>query len=295
MAELEAQGCSRAAVTWGGNQRAADDGVDVEVASTNPIKAGGYVLAPLTAFQVKAEKFPASKITGEMKPEPANTLRRVFDEIAAGAGAYVIVSTQDDVSKKFMAERTKAMADALVGSPHVGKVTLAFYDAQKMADWASAHPTVAIWLRSAVGKPLRSWKSYGAWAHGETDESAEFLFDKGVRIYRSGRDGDLSTLDAVNELRKDLPANLNIRIVGLSGVGKTRLVQALFDDRIGTTPFFDAPIEEMVFQPSVKCRQEIEIAKSFSTSIASRRTRAIPPGFGAGIVKCSAVGVHPAR
>ncbi|MBX5201986.1 hypothetical protein [Rhizobium sp. NZLR1] len=234
MAELEGQGCSRAAITWGGNQRAADDGVDVEVASVNPVKAGGYILAPLTAFQVKAEKFPASKITDEMKPEPTYTLRKVFDEIAAASGAYVIVSTQDDVSKKFMAERAKAMTDALVGSPHVGKIKLGFYDAQKMADWASAHPAVAVWLRSILGKPLRGWKPYGAWAHGETDESSEFLFDDGVRIFRSGRDGDLSALDAVNELREDLPANRNIRIVGLSGVGKTRLVQALFDERLTT-------------------------------------------------------------
>ncbi|WP_342242364.1 hypothetical protein [Ensifer sp. OTU672] len=234
MAELEGQGCSRAAVTWGGNQRAADDGVDVEVTSVNPVKAGGYIPAPLTAFQVKAEKFPASKITDEMKPKPTHALRKVFDEIAAGSGAYVIVSTQDDVSKKFMAERAKAMTDALVGSPHVGKVKLGFYDAQKMADWASAHPAVAVWLRSTLGKPLRGWKPYGAWAHGETDESAEFLFDDGVRIFRSGREGELSALDAVNELRKDAPANQNIRIVGLSGVGKTRLVQSLFDDRLST-------------------------------------------------------------
>ncbi|RUM18784.1 hypothetical protein EFD56_15175 [Rhizobium phaseoli] len=151
MADLEAQGLSRASVTWGGNQRAADDGVDVEVASANPIKGGGYILAPFTAFQVKAEEFPPAKITDEMKPKPAGILRKVFDDLAAGNGAYIIVSTRDDVSKKFLKTRADAMSDALVGSRHVGKVRLGFYDAQKMADWASAHPAVAVWLRSALG------------------------------------------------------------------------------------------------------------------------------------------------
>lgn len=234
MAELEAQNLSRAAVTWGGNQRAADGGVDVGVETTGPMRAGGYIKAAFTMFQVKAEKYPPAKITGEMKPEPKNELRPIFDDIAANGGSYIIVSTHEDVSALYMKDRAHAMDAALVGSSHEGKIALGFYDAQKMADWASAHPTVTIWVRKIFGKPLQGWKAYGAWAHGETDAAAEFLLDDEVRVFGGGRDGDVGALEAINTLRSVSDETLNIRIVGLSGVGKTRFVQALFDDRLKT-------------------------------------------------------------
>lgn len=46
---------------------------------------------------------------------------------------------------------------------------------------------------------------------------------------------NLSIEDAINPMR-DLIRSTNkaVRITGLSGVGKTRIVQALFDETIGT-------------------------------------------------------------
>ncbi|MBW9089852.1 hypothetical protein JNB91_18725 [Rhizobium wenxiniae] len=239
MAELERKGYSRSAVSWGGNQRSADDGVDVEVDIGGKRKLKGYVPAALTFFQVKAEKFGPQKVTDEMVPE--GRVRKIFSDLAVSNGAYIIVSTHDDVSKKYMTPRLDAMKAVIAKVPAAGKITLNFYDSQKLADWVSAHPTVAIWVRSVLGRSLQGWKSYGAWAHGEVDQKAEYLLDDGVRIFGRGRDSALTAIQAINLLRAPTPDNLNVRIVGLSGVGKTRLVQALFDKRLKTTnPALDA-------------------------------------------------------
>lgn len=239
MAELERKGISRSAVSWGGNQRSADDGVDVEVDIGGKRKLKSYVPAALTLFQVKAENFGPQKITDEMAPE--GSVRRIFSDVGARNGAYIIVSTHDDVSKKYMTPRLNAMKAVILKVPACDKITLNFYDSQKIADWVSAQPTVAIWVRNVLGRPLRGWKSYGAWAHGEVDQKAEYLLDDGVRIFGRGRDGALTAIQAINLLRAPSRDNVNIRIVGLSGVGKTRLVQALFDKRLKTSnPALDA-------------------------------------------------------
>jgi hypothetical protein len=62
------------------------------------------------------------------------------------------------------------------------------------------------------------------------------LFDGEARIKTGDKDeGDgLSAIDGINRMREVLcqPRQV-VRLVGLSGVGKTRLCEALFDDEIG--------------------------------------------------------------
>lgn len=52
-AELESQQMSPAAVTWGGNQTAADGGLDVRVALPATASVDGYIPRVQTGFQVK--------------------------------------------------------------------------------------------------------------------------------------------------------------------------------------------------------------------------------------------------
>src|SRR5436853_590055 len=63
-----------------------------------------------------------------------------------------------------------------------------------------------------------------------------YLFDDEARIKTGDKDdGDgLSAVDGINRIRKTLrePGHV-VRLVGLSGVGKTRVCEALFDAKIG--------------------------------------------------------------
>ncbi|WP_311396257.1 hypothetical protein, partial [Escherichia coli] len=53
----------------------------------------------------------------------------------------------------------------------------------------------------------------------------------------SGQGQKLSIEDAINPMRELIRSTKKaIRITGLSGVGKTRIVQALFDESVGSDP-----------------------------------------------------------
>jgi hypothetical protein len=128
------------------------------------------------------------------------------------------------------------MAEAMQGEANVEKLTLDFFDRGRVATWVRDHPGIIPWVRQKIGKAIPGWRSYGAWSHTPDTENADYLADESARIKTETHDeGDgLSAIDGINRIRDVLrnPGQV-VRLVGLSGVGKTRLLEALFDDKIG--------------------------------------------------------------
>ena len=238
-AELSSHGISEAAVSWGGDQRAKDGGVDVCIDIDPNCGINGYVKSDRSAYQVKAENFGKAKIPHEMAPK--GVLRPAIVELGKDKGAYIIVSTRDSLSASSLSDRVEAMNACLSKHGLSGQVTVDFYDCRKIADWVEHHPAIANWVRDAIGKPLVGWKPYSPWAYKESDLEAGYLLDDRVKVFIPNADEGSSVLAAIDSLRSDLRKNVSVRMVGLSGVGKTRLVQALFDKRIVTeSPALDA-------------------------------------------------------
>jgi hypothetical protein len=232
-AELQTRGIGTDAVTWGGDQRAKDGGVDVRVEAAPGAIISGYIPKDATIYQVKAELFGKPKIPGEMAPK--GVLRPALSDLAGKSGAYVIVSTRDDLSDLSLGERKQAMADCLEEHALGGRVFLDFYDSRKVADWTENHPAIVAWVKNELVKPLEGWRSYGPWAYHEKSVNDEYLLDDKVKVLVPNTEDGIDVIGAINRLRGDLSkSNSSVRIVGLSGVGKTRLVQALFDNRIET-------------------------------------------------------------
>lgn len=220
-------------MTWGGDQRAKDGGVDVRVDIAPASGVTGYIPRDATIFQVKAEAFGPSKIPPEMAPRGA--LREAIVGLSSDSGAYVIVSTRDSVSDSSLGTRRKAMTACLAKHGLAGKVHLDFYDCRKIADWVERFPAVVVWLRHALGAPLEGWQPYGPWAYSETNVESEYFLDDKVKVLVPDSESGLDIRVAINRLRSELLSpGVSVRVVGLSGVGKTRLVQALFDKRILT-------------------------------------------------------------
>jgi hypothetical protein len=232
-AELSKNGLSTASVTYGGDQNAADGGLDVRVSLPAGSGTHSFVPRPHTGFQVKRSDMPRTKIRAEMRPK--GKLRPVIRELAAQNGAYIIVSSKGATSDSVLKNRRAAMRQA-AGRKASG-LKIDFYDRTRIATWLREHPGLFPWLRERVGKTMTGWQSYGAWASDPQGATGEYLVDKALRLRSGTIDGATgkTALDGLQDLRNALrdPRRV-VRLVGLSGVGKTRFVQALFDARIGT-------------------------------------------------------------
>jgi hypothetical protein len=230
-AELVKVGHTPSHVTFGGDQNAGDGGIDVRVALPEGAQITGFIPRANTGFQVKRQDMPRSAILEEMRPH--GQLRPAIVALAKQGGAYVIASALGSASDSSLQNRRAAMAEATAGTPEAHALHLNFYDRTSLASWAREHPAVVLWLRSKVGRQISGWRTYGQWTRSTTDT---YLIDDEVRIlHRRGSVAPAQTAEqGISALRDVLNRPRGIaRLVGLSGVGKTRLVQALFDDRVG--------------------------------------------------------------
>lgn len=236
-AELVSRGLSPDAVTWGGNQTAADGGLDVRVALPAGTTIDGFVPRPSTGFQVKAPDMPRAAIQSEMRP--AGAIRPVIQELADEAGAYVIVSSHGSTADSALRNRRNALREALAGVANADQLHTDFFDRTRLATWVRLHPGLITWVKEKMGRTLVGWRPYGAWSGAAESVDAEYLLDDKLRLhFGTHRDAPAqSVADVIDELRDELaqPGTM-VRLVGLSGVGKTRLVQALFDRRIRSRP-----------------------------------------------------------
>lgn len=233
MAELRLHGCALSAITAGGNQDAADGGLDVRVESPSVIDGADFVPRRLTGFQVKKPDMPASAIREEMRPN--GVLREVIQELADASGAYVIVSAQGSVADKSLADRRKAIRDALHDLKNATQLHTDFYDRDRLAIWINEYPGIVSWVRSKVGRPLSGWSAIGDW-EGSGGARKPYLFDEQACLIdeRLSERKHLTILEGIAILRALLRTPKQcIRLVGLSGLGKTRLVQALFEEGVG--------------------------------------------------------------
>jgi len=233
-AELRRQGHPVSHVTWGGNQTAKDGGLDVHVALPPGTSISGFVPRPETGFQVKKPDTPRGEILDEMKP--GGVVRPVIVDLAKASGAYIIVSATGSTAFSALKSRKKAMGDAVDGIADASKLALDFYDRNRVATWLRDHPGLIPWVRSLIGKSIPGWQSFGSWSRAPGGVDDSYLFDDEARIKTGDEnEGDgLKAVDGISRIRDvlRLPGQV-IRLVGLSGVGKTRLCEALFDDKVG--------------------------------------------------------------
>ncbi|MCJ9668524.1 MULTISPECIES: hypothetical protein [unclassified Neorhizobium] len=197
----------------------------------------GFVPRASTGFQVKTPDMAKAAILGEMRP--TGEIRPVIQELADEAGAYIIVSSHGSVADSALRSRRDAIREALSGGSNADKLATDFYDRTRLATWVRLHPGLITWVKERVGRSVRGWRAYGAWSSAIDGVGSEYLLDDKLRLYFSNhRDVPARPVaDAIDELRDELAQSRKmVRLVGLSGVGKTRLAQALFDGKIGSRP-----------------------------------------------------------
>lgn len=232
-AEVAACGHSPARVRWSGSINAPDGGIDVHVQVPVEQLNTGYIERPDTVFQAKKHKMRRADILREMAP--SGVLSPMISGQATKGGSYIIVSLDEDCSPSMLAERVKAMHEAVRYDPPHPTLHLAFYDRAKLAQWIRQYPSVMLWVNRILGRGYSGWQPYGAWSCPPEGAEDTLIFAPGITISLPSEKGHpLNIKDAIGPIRQLIRTTRKaVRITGLSGVGKTRIVQALFDESVG--------------------------------------------------------------
>ena len=231
-AEVVACGGLRSEVRSGGSINAPDGGVDVRVDVVSTTFISGFIPRPNTIFQCKKSEMPRSSILAEMRLQ--EELRPVIEEQDAQNGGYVIVSLDDDCTETMLNNRLQAMREATKG---YNAIHLDFIDLSRLHQWLRQHPSIMIWTREILGQQLSGWRSFGRWSHVPDGADDDFIFGSGISVMLpndSSSPRKLTLKEAIAPTRELVRGSQKaIRIVGLSGVGKTRFVQVLFESEVG--------------------------------------------------------------
>lgn len=215
-------------VTWGGDQRAPDGGIDVRVqlsaGSPRPVRFPRVV----TGFQVKATRMGVGDIQREMCP--SGLLRPSIQELIRAKGSYIIAAS-DSVADEEYNKRVGAMKAAAATEAGSENAEFDYFDARRLADWTNQHPGLVAWVRTRLGRPLQGWQPHGQWADTRGSKPQPFLPDEKARLADPHElERKFSLAEGLVHVRKVLHAGgSSVRLTGLSGVGKTRFAQALFE------------------------------------------------------------------
>lgn len=236
-AELMLQGLGTSSVTWGGAQEAADGGLDVSVNEKGILNNPNFIPRSNSGFQVKKQQMGKAACKKEMQEE--GSIKPIIADLAKKHGAYIIVSGKDDCSDKMLSDRLDGMKDAISSLSNKNNLKIDFYGRDRIATWLRQHPGVSLWARHKLGKPLSGWHPFGRWAATPLEIEDEFLADDHPCVYPDDSPSKASQtlLEGVKSTRKKLrrPGSA-VRITGLSGVGKTRFAQALFEEEVAEHP-----------------------------------------------------------
>ncbi len=159
--------------------------------------------------------------------KPNGILLPSIANLAVEKGAYLIFSANAKSTPGTLQRRIAAMRECIGDLP----IQVDFWDAGRIASWVRMHPSIILWVRNAIGQSLVGWEPFGNWC-GSAGRSTKFEFDEKARIVDTASENHEPV--SIGEGMKRLIAKLSIpgqcvRLVGMSGVGKTRFVQALFE------------------------------------------------------------------
>src|SRR5271165_2606320 len=199
----------------------------------------------VTEASLKAETWtPASRPRRGRKkkstPPPPPQLRPVIDWVIANRGAYIVITTEalTERQKYPLIEAIEEGINATGNSPSA--IAVAIYDANKLADWASRHQAVALWVNEHLGgRSLSGFKSLTTWGRLQdlrivpwVDDDAPRFVISPLTLPLAERKVAVKNSWTFTQARRALLDHLAgvghaVRIIGASGIGKSRLAHSL--------------------------------------------------------------------
>jgi hypothetical protein len=202
------------------NITVADGGEDGRIEWSNGPENTDYLHGRLVQFQCKATDMGPADCANEIVNKKEGTLKHMIDDVLSKGGAYILFTTQE-LNKDQKSERIVKIREKLeeLGKPYANTVLIDIYDAAKIEDWVnkyiSAIVAVLNWIRRPLDRGLKTWSD---WSQYGEYQRFQFVVD-------DDRQKAVSALKALFADQRKCA-----RIIGLSGLGKTRLAFEVFRD-----------------------------------------------------------------
>ena len=211
-AEVQANGLPADGVHVASNVTTADGGEDGRIIWVGDPKRTDYLPARFCQFQLKAGRIGPSAAVKDVLTKSGAVKDMVRVALEQG-GSYLMLCAHSYPQKQ-IGKRQKCILDAIRSAGlSIEDEQVAFRDADQIADWVNRHPSVASWVleRTQPGLvgPFRSWAH---WSGRYEHDSSPWMEDERLPALRA-------------QLREAVVTPQRVaRVVGLSGVGKSRLI-----------------------------------------------------------------------
>lgn len=243
-AEALAKGIGPYGVHVPANITVADGGEDGRIQWSDGPDKTNWLPCRYIAFQCKIKDMkPAECKKAVHKEEKPSAPCDAIADVLNNKGAYIMFCKHDYVTQK-LDKKISAIWEGLeaCGVARNSNIKVDFYDANKISSWVNAHPSVACWVLGLAGVPVEGIRLWSCWA-GDFD-LPEYHFVPDDRFDQDKQ--------AVSEVLSK-PQGI-VRIIGHSGLGKTRRAFEIFKPDGPQTPSL---ADSVLYTASVDRAKEI--------------------------------------
>ena len=218
-----------------GDLNTSDGGIDVKVEENLKNFSTEFIPCNDTGFQVKKNAISPNEIKSEMSPK--GQVLKSISNLNDNAGAYILVFPKP-LSQNQFENRINAMKEEIAKFGSKKLIHIDIYDLSKLHQWLRQHLSVMIWVNQKVGKNTIGWLPYDRWSLPPKNDDDQYIFsDEPSVILPSPFGKSYPNIIGLDLVRKAILGSTDaLRINGLTGVGKTRFVQALFEESINSEP-----------------------------------------------------------
>ena len=211
-AEAQAHGLPAKGIHVAGNINTADGGEDGRITWTGGPERTPFLPGRLCQFQLKAgQTTPAA--AGRDVLSGSSAVKDMVRLALQAGGHYIMLCAHSYVQKQIEGREGRIRGSLRSAGLTIDDEQVDFRDADQIADWVNHHPSVAVWVKEqtqpgTIG-PFRSWVH---WAGRVEHDGSPWVEDE--------RSPELRP-----RLRERVTRPRGVcRVVGLSGIGKSRLV-----------------------------------------------------------------------
>lgn len=171
-----------------------------------------FLPARLTQFQLKATGIGPKEMGDEILTAKTNEIKPMVRDAVAAGGAYVVLCTHPYTRPQIKKRTDQILKTLAEHGISVNGNQIQFRDASQIAEWANMSPPVATWILEQTQPGLAGWfRDWAHWAGRSDHDNSPLVQDPRLTPFRT------KLRELVTPLRGVA------RIVGLSGIGKSRL------------------------------------------------------------------------